>query len=322
MLRKDDIQMSHLLFPPQYGYSQTPLDKGVPSCTSEAVLQNRKNAWIQLAGHMGSFSPAGPHTIWKKRISKENYEMKAYQALMESPATRDIIPEFFCEVEHNGEYFIEIEDLLYHFKDPNIMDIKMGKRTFLESEVRNPALRKDLYEKMVSVDCMAPTDEERKQKAITKLRYMQFREEESSTSSLGFRIEAIRNSGESPTTSLKKVKTRNQVMNVISKFLERHPQSIRHILQRLKTIRVKFAESNFFKNHEIIGSSLLIMYDEVGHSGVWMIDFAKTIPVENGMILHHNLPWQLGNREDGFLCGLDNLIKIFSELIEGQKTIS
>lgn len=65
-------------------------------------------------------------------------------------------------------------------------------RTFMESEVKNPVLRKDLYEKMVKLCPVAPTPEEREQQAITKLRYMQFREEESSTAEYGFRIEALR----------------------------------------------------------------------------------------------------------------------------------
>ena len=48
-----------------------------------------------------------------------------------------------------------------------------GCRTFLELEVKNPVLRKDLYEKMVTIDPDAPTEEEKKQEVITKLRYMQ-----------------------------------------------------------------------------------------------------------------------------------------------------
>lgn len=48
-------------------------------------------------------------------------------------------------------------------------------RTFLESEVKNPVLRKDLYEKMVKVDPNAPTEEEKAEEAVTKLRYMQVR---------------------------------------------------------------------------------------------------------------------------------------------------
>ena len=45
---------------------------------------------------------------------------------------------------------------------------------------------------MVSVDPNAPSEEEHEAKAVTKLRYMTFREEQSSTCSLGFRIEAMK----------------------------------------------------------------------------------------------------------------------------------
>jgi len=44
--------------------------------------------------------------------------------------------------------FIEMQDLLHGFTDPNVMDIKMGTRTFLESEVTNLTARPDLYEKV------------------------------------------------------------------------------------------------------------------------------------------------------------------------------
>ncbi|KAJ8320355.1 hypothetical protein KUTeg_001942 [Tegillarca granosa] len=270
-----------------------------------------------------------------------------------------------------------MEDLLQHFTDPNIMDIKLGRRTFLEFEVKNPVQRKDLYEKMVSLDPDSPTDLEREQQAITKLRYMQFREKESSSAEFGFRIEALRLSGEPPTTNLKKIKTKEQsldinliflnnkkeqksekggneksflhyrymISQILKKFVKDNKTTQKSLCQRLKYIRQQVETSEFFMSHEvlyvtllenykhqyiyrfqtvrfhkkihrndlclkchlsnlniyeylyfhftiyIVGSSVLIMYDKKGHTGAWLIDFSKTVPMKTGEKLTHRAEW-------------------------------
>ncbi len=55
----------------------------------------------------------------------------------------------------------------------SLHNLNLTSRTFLESEVKNPVIRKDLYEKMIKLDPNEPTQEEHEQKGITKLRYMQ-----------------------------------------------------------------------------------------------------------------------------------------------------
>ena len=60
---------------------------------------------------------------------------------------------------------------------------------------------------------------------------------------------------------------------------------------------------------QLIGSSLLVMYDNCDCANVWMIDFAKTLSVPDHILTHRDV-WRPGNHEDGYLTGLDNLVTV------------
>ena len=64
---------------------------------------------------------------------------------------------------------------------------------------------------------------------------------------------------------------------------------------------------------QLIGSSLLFVHDTT-KACVWLIDFGKTVPAPNGLAIDHKSPWEVGNHEDGYLIGVQNLINIFSDI--------
>ena len=74
------------------------------------------------------------------------------------------------------------------------MDIKVGTRSFLEADLSDKETkpRTDLFLKMMVLAPNEATAEERRTKTITKRRYMLWRERDTSSATLGFRVEGIR----------------------------------------------------------------------------------------------------------------------------------
>lgn len=271
------------------------LDLTAPAA-SDLLVRNRKNAWVQLSGHEGAFAPAGPGTIWKRRPAADNTEVKAYQAITED-IMRDFTPKFYKEVQYKADYYIEMQDLLAGFHEPSVMDIKLGTRTFSESDVKNQLPRSDLYEKMIEVDVTVATEEEKRVGAITKLRYMDFREKLSSTSTLGFRIEAVKYGKMNLDKDLKLVKSRDQILHTLCRFFVGKERIRQQTLTRLKHIRKCLEQSNYFNRHEVVGSSILLLHDE-NKAGAWMIDFAKSFRLPDDIQVTHRKKWALVE-----LCG-------------------
>ncbi|XP_036612023.1 inositol-trisphosphate 3-kinase B isoform X2 [Trichosurus vulpecula] len=278
----------------------------------------KKYPWIQLAGHAGSFKAAANGRILKKHCESEQ---RCLDRLM-TDVLKPFVPAYHGDVVKDGERYNQMEDLLADFDSPCVMDCKMGVRTYLEEELtkarKKPSLRKDMYQKMIEVDPDAPTEEENNQRAVTKPRYMQWRETISSTATLGFRIEGIKKEDGSVNRDFKKTKTKEQVTEAFREFTKGNRNILICYRDRLKDIRATLEISPFFKCHEVIGSSLLFIHDKKEQAKVWMIDFGKTTPLPEGQTLQHNIPWQEGNREDGYLSGLDNLIDILTEMSQSE----
>jgi len=273
--------------------------------------------WVQLAGHSGNFRPGQTQgTVLKKLCASEEC---IYKRLMKDESLREFVPKFYKSIiMDDDDQFIELEDCLSNFNSPSIMDCKIGIRTYLEEELakarEKPKLRKDMYEKMVAVDPEAPTAQEHLLKGVTKPRYMVWRETISSTATLGFRIDGIKKDGNS-SKDFKTTSTKEQVIQHFQNFLLNCPHTPQLYLDRLCRIRAALDTSNFFRSHEMIGSSLLFVHDDTS-ANIWLIDFGKTVAVPQGRTINHNIAWEVGNHEDGYLIGLDNIIAIFKQLSE------
>lgn len=271
----------------------------------------KKYPWVQLAGHQGCFKPGENGMILKKSTEKE----RECLAKLMKDILRPYIPEYRGEVNKGGERYLEMQDLLQEFDIPSVMDCKMGTRTYLEDELAkaNSKPRKDLFQKMVEIDPNEPTEEEKREEGVTKPRYMRWREQLSSTASLGFRIEGIKKGDHKPNKDFKKTRTKEDVDNVFTEFIGNDDQIRKKYLRRLKAIRATLESSPFFRSHEVIGSSLLFVHDTCGRASVWMIDFGKTVTLKDDQWLNHRSPWQEGNHEDGYLWGLDNMVDIWAK---------
>ncbi|KAL8220015.1 UNVERIFIED_CONTAM: hypothetical protein K2H54_037713 [Gekko kuhli] len=283
---------------------------------SPCVVSFRKRyPWVQLAGHAGNFKAGDFGRLLKKSCSNEQQCLER----LASDTLQPYVPAYHGLVEHDGETYIQMQDLLFGFDAPSIMDCKMGVRTYLEEELEKareqPCPRRDMYDKMVAVDPAAPSPEEHAQQAVLKPRYMQWRETLSSTTTLGFRIEGIKKANGVCSTSFKKTRQPEQVVQAIWDFVDCDRHILMSYLGRLKDLRQALEQSDFFKAHEVVGSSLLFVHDQTGLARVWMIDFGKTVPLPAQQMLTHRLPWAEGNREDGYLWGLDNLVAIMEKML-------
>ncbi|XP_060791895.1 inositol-trisphosphate 3-kinase C [Neoarius graeffei] len=293
-------------------------NKNMVNWSPMVVPLKKRSPWVQVVGHAGNFQTGSDGKLLKKYCASEQ---QCLQRLMDD-VLRPFVPAYHGVTQRDEQDYNLMDNLLSYFDLPCIMDCKMGSRTYLEEELKkarkNPQPRKDMYEKMVAVDPEAPTPEEKVQQAVLKTRYMQWRETLSSTATLGFRIEGIKKSDGTCNTNFKRTKYKEEVMQALDDFVDHNVSLLRNYQQRLKDLRLVLEKSEFFKTHEVVGSSLLFVHDHSGRAGVWMIDFGKTVSMPPLLMLDHRSPWLEGNREDGYLWGLDNFIDIFTDMLSVQ----
>lgn len=281
--------------------------------TKQFIVNNRRS-FFQLAGHKECFKLGlKPDTILKRSTGNEE---ECLVRIQQDPELARFAPKVYGTVDLNGQTFLEMQDLLAGFNEASVMDVKMGYRTYREEELykalRESQLRHDMFDKMIEVDENEPTSEERRLRAVTKPRYMIWRESVSSTASLGFRIEGMRLGDGTIDKDFKTTKEEEQIAKAFIRYTKSLSTRLRY-LQKLYDLRHALLQSRFFATHELIGTSLLFIHDD-DSAGIWLIDFAKTHSLPEDARVTHRSKWELGNHEDGYLSGIESLIRIFESI--------
>jgi len=284
-------------------------------------------------GHAGPFTEEGffykPVSTSSERVANETRMLDMCMRAREHGEPMSIfVPEYFGIVQRGDRRYIKLRDLLGDFRSPWLMDIKMGVRCYAEKELKNQKPRNDLFERMVKMEGRMGrevlTDAERSAQAITKARWMTLRDSLSSTQSLGFRVDGIVTASFHKTafeSELFMAREDGDVLMALRSFIPSAAECqgctprdmARSLLRQLTGLREALEASEVFPKNEFIGSSLFFAADTNGKVGVWMIDFNITTEISSG--LKHDIAWELGNHEDGYLIGLRNLERLWAEML-------
>lgn len=325
----------------------------------EAIQSKRRTTAPMLplaAGHASNGFRTLAHesdfpTVVLKRLDAG--ELEAYEWLAEH-ATDPIhgsVPNFCGVIEGDDEdegavpqwsseaslsaaaanTFLVLSNVLQGFSEPCLLDVKLGVRSFLQSEQLSTKPRPDLFHRMEQQFPQALTDEEIETKSITKFRWMRQWDVTSTTAELGYRIEGGSGQLAREHLHIEALHTREDVHGVFRRFVEsargnceKHAEGgcvssadiASGLRNQLLQLRTAFESSEFVARHELIGTSVLLVVDSTGRCGVFWIDFAKVALLPEGVEPGHRSPWAGDNHADGVLIGLDNLIRDWADIAE------
>ncbi|CBY30746.1 unnamed protein product [Oikopleura dioica] len=257
------------------------------------------------AGHSGGILKAKNGNLLKI-FDEENSNEPAF--LSNLPCDDPLRPftARFCGIrEISSRKYLELENLTQDCIAPSVMDIKLGKKTFIP-DPKNNAQREDLFLKMQKLDPTSLTSEERASKTVTKCRYLQFRDDLSTTSKFGFRIEGISFSKDVDSKFEKPEKIELQRMSKpealknFNNFVEANNLEKKQVVKQLEELREAVTSSEYLNNHQLIGCSLLFIADSKILT-LKLIDFAKSKKVEKN-----------DEKDDSWKIGLNNLISDIS----------
>ena len=223
------------------------------------------------------------------------------------------------------------------------MGVLMGVRTATPLEFADDASRPraELFEALKTIDPEAAAAAAAPEgSGVTPLRYLRCLDELSSTSSLGFRIDACRtlvgatqvghraDGGrleELPLSGGKTLATLREEADIeeaFCTFFQRDGQLAEAALTKLQAVIAALKRSPFFAQHVFLRSQLLIVYDDEARTSsldLKLLNFAFSYELKGAKDgaavpkeLTHTEPWDgtVHSHEDGYMTGMLNLERV------------
>jgi 1D-myo-inositol-triphosphate 3-kinase len=253
-------------------------------------------------------------------------ELEVYERLANTysgDAVHGFVPGFhgvYQEETDNSKQFLRLGNLLHGFSQPRVMDVKLGKRTFLHKETKNMKPRADLFQKMLKHGLASElTSDELEAEAVTKSRYMSCRDANSTTGMFGFRVNGTAGCAAEADGSEEAADAAFRMFAKKAATQKEHTPALiaQKLVDELSRFRSALDASPFVRQHECVGTSALLVADaESGHCRVFWIDFAKTCVCKCEQGLTHREALSTGTQEEGLLAGVDNLITAWASVAQ------
>eukprot|EP00667_Euglena_gracilis_P001148 EG_transcript_1148 len=232
----------------------------------------------------------------------------------------EFVPHFLGETIAGDGTHSKWKDVTSGMAEPHILMLTLGLRTFLAEEARDTAHRPDLLDSVRKVFGNAvPFSMEDRENGITALQYHTTFDCATTTHSLGFRVSGAFSRGEQQPLKFPSCRV-DQVRGLLREFLSGASDSQRTgLLDQLHLLRHTATQSKWLGQHEVVGSSLLLVVDRQKEDkcSVWLTDLHNTRPSSSP--LSHTAAWSPGkNCEDGFLFGVDNVIRMVQDELQAD----
>eukprot|EP00924_Labyrinthula_sp_SR-Ha-C_P002349 augustus_masked-scaffold_16-processed-gene-1.4-mRNA-1 protein AED:1.00 eAED:1.00 QI:0/-1/0/0/-1/1/1/0/525 len=220
-------------------------------------------------------------------------------------ARRDSIFSFIPKLLKQVKHKIVLENVM----DPengewNVMDIKLGKQTFLNSANNEP--EKKYYKKLESIknhEELKEYDSCKESKVLGKRDYMKMRDLTTTSDSLCFRLTGYKTGSthftQNEARNIDSLESFLSELKIFCPVEELRTQYVIELYALLDAMR----ESNLLKDHFIVGCSLLMCHAPENKIVVKLIDFAN---------------YDVSGSDNKLIDGVENIVAAFNCIEYGQ----